>query len=34
MLTWSDIVPVEDDVVRFRREMESAFAAQAGPGSA
>jgi predicted homoserine dehydrogenase-like protein len=26
MLTWSDIVPPDDDVVRFRREMESAFA--------
>jgi predicted homoserine dehydrogenase-like protein len=26
MLTWSDIVPVDDDVFRFRREMESVFA--------
>ena len=28
MLTWSDIVPMDDEVFRFRREMESAFAGE------
>jgi predicted homoserine dehydrogenase-like protein len=30
ILTWSDVVLADSDIIRFRREMESLFAAEWG----
>jgi hypothetical protein len=30
MLTWTDIVAIDSEIVRFRREMETLFAAEWG----